>query len=210
VGAGADDGDGDVTFSFDDLDGDGSNDIMKSVAARVKAARELAKRLASKEEELDEEAAVDASRAAPAPVVSALPPAARPPSPADPPWPPQVTPHADSPSPPDTVLESGAMESVTGEIEVDNTDYIAENGGDVDAAAAAASAAAAAAAAEAEEAELLANAFAARAVSDMAGTGIYVQTVTRRATLSSCGVFCMTLRAVLGSRQPVDPPATAN
>ena len=137
-------------------DDDGELDIMKSVAARVKAARELAKQIASKEEdELEEQVALEAATEAKAvadgngnspsavvdggsaPPASTFPPTA-PPSP--------LGDEALSPPPPD---------------------YIAQSGGDLNAAAAAAAAAAEAAAAEAEEAERQMSSFAAQTVTDM-------------------------------------------
>ena len=147
----------------------GQTEVMRSVAERVKAARELAKRLASREEEL-------AARNGTLPPTQ--PPPAPPPPSTSPPGPPPgteaaseseattdapetVAPATDAPADPDSSYdETEATEAAA-------RDLMGEYNGNADAAAAAAAARSKLAEMEAAAAEAEASAFAARAVSDM-------------------------------------------
>ena len=120
----------------------GGSEVMKSVAERVKAARELAKRLADQEASLG-----GGDVAAPAP--------------------PQPDPPQAAPPPPDALANAATDLEDTVEAQRLAQGMIRDNAGDIDAAAAAATAEANKAAAELAQAEAEAQAYAARAVSDM-------------------------------------------
>ena len=149
----------------------GQTEVMKSVAERVKAARELAKRLASREEELAaRNRSVTQPAAAPPPPPQA-PPTKAPPQGTQPP----VSGAAPPPAPsPEVVYSEQQLEEQSPSDSYDEEateaaarDLMGEYNGNVDAAAAAAAAQAKLAEMEALAAEAEASAFAARAVSDM-------------------------------------------
>ena len=159
----------------------GQTEVMRSVAERVKAARELAKRLASREEEL-------AARNGTLPPTQpdSAPPA--PPPPSNPPGAPPET-EAEAAEPEETTIalseadalleadgsnqsrsssdDGGSSYDETEATEAAARDLMGEYNGNADAAAAAAAARSKLAEMEAAAAEAEASAFAARAVSDM-------------------------------------------
>ena len=161
----------------------GQTEVMRSVAERVKAARELAKRLASREEEL-------AARNGTLPPTQTAPAPPAPPPPPNPPGPPPGTEAESEAAESEATTESSEADALLAaqgsndesqsssedeESSYDETeateaaarDLMGEYNGNADAAAAAAAARSKLAEMEAAAAEAEASAFAARAVSDM-------------------------------------------